>query len=223
MNTNLLTARRLGLAAILAILALGAGPVPAQHDGAQDTDAKGNDPMAAIAADDDDDFGPGGGRFEGRMGRRLGLTEGQQDAVAKIHEAGRARDLPLRKQLRQLRHDLKGEMMKDEPSEKAALAIVSRLGDVRTKLQSGRLSDRLAVRALLTEEQREHLPQWGLEGERGGRGERGGPRAGHMRGGRGGPGCDASACDGNGPGRGGPGQGPRGPRGPRWHQERDAD
>ncbi|MBK6734613.1 MAG: Spy/CpxP family protein refolding chaperone [bacterium] len=218
MNTNPITARRLGLAAILAILALGAGPVPAQHDESQDRDA-----MPAIAADDDDDFGPGGGRFEGRMGRRLGLTEGQQDAVAKIHEAGRARDLPLRKQLRQLRHDLKGEMMKDEPSEKAALAIVSRLGDVRTKLQSGRLSDRLAVRALLTEEQRERLPQWGLEGERGGRGERGGPRAGHMRGGRGGrggPGCEAPACDGNGPGRGGPGQGPRGPR---WHQERDAD
>jgi Spy/CpxP family protein refolding chaperone len=218
MNTNPFTARRLGLAAILAILALGAGPVPAQHDAAQDSKA-----MPAIAADDDDFAGPGGGRFEGRLGRRLGLTDAQQEAVAKIHEAGRARDLPLRKQLRQLRHDLKGEMMKDEPSEKAALTIVSRLGDVRTKLQSGRLSDRLAVRALLTEEQRERLPQWGLEGERGGRGERGGPRAGHMRGGRGGrggPGCEAPACDGNGPGRGGPGQGPRGQR---WHQERDAD
>ena len=32
MNTNLITARRLGLAALLAILALGAGAVPAQHD-----------------------------------------------------------------------------------------------------------------------------------------------------------------------------------------------
>lgn len=221
MNTNLLTARRLGLAALLAILALGAGPVPAQDD-----NERGSDPTAAIAAADDGFFGPGGGRFEGRLGRRLGLTDGQQEAVAKIHEAGRARDLPLRKQLRQLRHDLKGEMMKDAPSEKAALAIVARLGDVRTKLQSGRLSDRLAVRALLTEEQRERLPQWGLEGERGGRGERGGARVGHMRGGRGGPGgsrgpgCDGAVCDGNGPGRGRSGQGPRGPR---WHQERDAD
>ena len=172
--------RRALLGVVLAVLATAAIPVLAQDD---DLAADGPDVpgMAARADADDDtaDFDPG---FRARMARRLELTDAQQDAIAKIFEAGRARDLPLRKQARLLRHDLQGEMMKDDPSEKTVLALSKQAGDLRSQLQAGRLLDRLAMRKLLTEDQRDKLMMIG-----GGRGgfDPGGPRGPYMHGGRG--------------------------------------
>lgn len=175
--------RRAFLALAVAILATAAIPVLAQDD---DLAADGPDVpgMAARAeADDDTDFEPG---FRARMARRLELTDAQQDAIGKIFDAGRARDLPLRKQVRLLQHDLQGEMMKDSPSEKSVLALSKQVGDLRSQLQAGRLLDRLAMRKLLTEDQRDKLM---MGGGRGGFGPDGfgpgGPRGAHMRGGRG--------------------------------------
>lgn len=216
--------------AALALAAIGATAVPAP---AQQDPIPGE--VALAAADDldlDDDgpgFGPGGGRFGDRMARRLDLSDAQREAIAKIHQDGRERDLPLRKQLRLLRHELQGEMMKDSPSEKAVLALAGKMGEVRTKLQSGRLADRLAVRAQLTDEQRDRMLAMGGPGGRGfgGRGFGGpgfdGPRGGRHGGGRGmrgGPGCDGDGPDGDGPRGDGPGRGPRG-QGPRWQQDAD--
>lgn len=178
------TRRALAVLAV-ALLASAALPVLAQDD---DLAADGPDipGMAARAEADDDnaDFEPG---FPARMARRLELTDAQQDAIAKIFEAGRARDLPLRKQVRLLKHDLQGEMMKDDPSEKAVLALSKQAGDLRSQLQAGRLLDRLAMRKLLTEDQRDKLMMMG--GGRGGFGPDGfgpgGPRGASMHGGRG--------------------------------------
>lgn len=203
---DLLTNRRAVLRALLTILLVGAAPALAQGP-----DFAADEPEPAeLTADDDGDgsFGPGGGmRFE-RLARRLGLNDEQREAVAGIHESGRARDLPLRKQLRQLRHEMQGEMMKDSPSEKVVVALVREMGELRTKIQTGHLQDRLAVRGLLTAEQRD---QWLMSGEhrrgsrRGGgggsNGRHGGPRWHDHRGPHGdgtGPQAD---CPVGGPGR----------------------
>lgn len=201
---------RCALALALLVIAMTAAPALAQRDAPRGAGRAAA--MAATEDQDDADYGRGG-RFGDRLARRLDLDDGQRDAIAKIHAAGHERDLPLRKQLRRLRHELKGEMMKDAPSAKAVQDLAVRIGEVRTKLQSGRLGDRLEVRAQLTEQQRDRLLAMGGagDGHRGGR--HGGRVGGWNRQGRGAP-----DCDGDGPRRGGPGQGPRGPRG-----QQDAD
>ncbi len=178
--------RRLAAALALAILAACALPVLAQD---ADLEADGPD-IAGLAArpggDDGDDFAPG---FPARLARRLELTDAQQDAIAKIHEAGRARDLPLRKQARLVRHELQGEMMKDAPAEKTVLALAKQANDLRGQIQAGRLLDRLAVRKLLTPEQCDKLLAIGGMGGGfgpGGPGREGmGPRGAFLRGERG--------------------------------------
>ena len=146
--------------------------------------------------------GPGDGRDAGHQARgmaaRLELTDAQSEAMAKIRAEGQARDVPLRKQLRQLRHELKGEMMKDEPSEKAAAGLARQMGEVRTRLQTARLQDRLAMRQLLTAEQRD---KWLMMGDGAGRGGRGRMHDGACgKAGASGRGRGGSECDGTGPG-----------------------
>lgn len=197
---------RRALALALLVITMAATPALAQREGRF---GGGRAADAAGAADlDDAGFGCDG-RFGDRLARRLDLDDGQREAIAKIHAAGRERDLPLRKELRRLRHELKGEMMKDTPSEKAVQDLAARIGQARTSLQAGRLSDRLAVRAQLTEQQRDRMLAMGGAGD-GQRGRRDGGR----HGGWNRPGRGAPECDGEGPRQGGRGQGPRGPRAP---------
>lgn len=206
---------RCALALALLVITMAATPALAQREGRF---GAGRAAATASAADlDDADLdGAGfdrGGRFGDRLARRLDLDDGQREAIAKIHAAGRERDLPLRKELRRLRHELKGEMMKDTPSGKAVQDLAARIGEARTSLQAGRLSDRLAVRGQLTEQQRDKMLAMGGPGD----GQRGG-RDGGRHGGWNRPGRGGADCDGDGPRRGGRGQGPRGPR-----AQQDAD
>ena len=87
---------------------------------------------------------------------------------------------------RLLEHDLQGEMMKDDPSEKAALALARQIGDLRTQMQAGRLQDRLAMRKHLSPAQRDKLMM--MREARGGFGPGFGPgmgpRGAFMHGGR---------------------------------------
>jgi Spy/CpxP family protein refolding chaperone len=196
---DLLTNRRAVLTALLTILLVGAAPALAQGP-----DFSADDPeSAALKGDDDDDesFGPGSGRRFEHLARQLDLSDEQREAVAGIHESGRARDLPLRKQMLLLRHQMQGEMMKDSPSEKAVVALARDLGELRTKIQIGHLQDRLAMRELLTAGQRDKLLMMGENGHGFRRGGGGGPR---------GPIGQGAGCDGAGPGRDRPDGGPRG-------------
>ncbi|MGD9548768.1 MAG: Spy/CpxP family protein refolding chaperone [Candidatus Krumholzibacteriia bacterium] len=119
-------------------------------------------------------FGPGhgggcGGAF---MAERLDLTEEQQAAIDKIREEGRKENLDLRKQMMRLRNELHGEMLKDDPSEKTVLDLTNRMGEIRTRLQGNRVKHQLAVRKVLTPEQRDRMLLMGDGGPRG-RGGRG--------------------------------------------------
>ncbi|MBU2499914.1 Spy/CpxP family protein refolding chaperone [bacterium] len=144
-------------------------------------------------------FGPGhGGGFGGAfMAERLDLTGEQQTAIDKIREEGRKENLELRKQMMRLRNELHGEMLKDDPSEKTVLDLTNRMGEIRTTLQGNRIKHQLAVRKVLTPEQRDLMLLMGEGGPRG-RGGRGGSGPGHDR-------CDGQGpgarCDGDGPGR----------------------
>lgn len=152
-------------------------------------------------------FGRASGRAGDLMARRLDLTDAQREAMTKLREEGRARDVPLRKQMQQLRNELKGEMLKDDPSDRTVTDLARQMGELRTRMQTGRLQDRLAMRKLLTPEQRDKLILMG-EGRRGGERGRGGMHGGR-RGGWNGRGGGGRGCDGTGPG----------PR----HRQRDRD
>ncbi len=215
------TPRRLAIAmallATLALVALASAQPPAR--------GAGDRPAAAARAGGEGSGAGWRGGLAGRLARQLDLNDAQREAVAKIESDGRARDLPLRKELRRLNHDLQGEMMKDAPSEKAVTALAAKIGELRVKLQTGRLLDRLAVREVLTPEQRDQLlaigERGGRPGPRGGRGGRGGfgrhggPGGHGWHGWHGGPqGGPVGACDGTRPGPGGRFPGCPGPFGP---------
>lgn len=151
--------------------------------------------------------GPGAGRFGDGRGRgggaklaeRLDLNDEQQEAIAKLRETNREQNLELRKQLMRLRNEFEGELLADEPGEKKLLQLVDEIGELKTEMQANRLKTRLAVRELLTPEQRDKMLGLGKRGARFGRGGRGG--------------CSAE-CDGHGAGRRGrrgkgAGHGPR--------------
>ncbi len=137
------------------------------------------------------------------MVERLGLSEDQQAAIEEIHSQARQGNLELRKEMMRLRNELQGEMLKDEPNEKAVLSLTEKIGEVRTDMQLNRAKARLAVRRQLTPEQRDMmLVIRGGIGGHGGPAGRHGPRAGfHGKGGPGGPGPHPD-CNGFGSGRG---------------------
>jgi Spy/CpxP family protein refolding chaperone len=163
----------------------------------------------------DDERGPRGaqrGPGVERLIRHLDLTAEQQEAIEKIREESRTKNAALAKETRLLRHELEGELMKDEPAESKVLELNARLGELRTERQGNRLAARLAVREQLTPEQRDRMlllqerrggRGQGSEFGRGGRGFRGHGR-GQGRGGCGGcEGCDGDrARGGRGSGRG---------------------
>ncbi len=92
-----------------------------------------------------------------RRADHLQLTEEQRAAIAEIREKGRKEKLALRKQMLRLQNELQGELLADEPSEAKVRELVAKQGEIRTQLQQNRLSQKLAIRKLLTAEQRDQL------------------------------------------------------------------
>ena len=110
-----------------------------------------------------------------RMAERLGLSEAQTEAIRAIQDKSREQGSETRKQILRLRNELEGLMLQDAPDAGAAAKLIRRIGELRTEQQVRRMETRLAVRAQLTEEQRERMPMMGHQGRsgHGGRGGRG--------------------------------------------------
>jgi len=105
-----------------------------------------------------------------RMTECLELSEAQVTAIETIHEQAAADSRELRKDLARLRNEKRGEMLKDEPSEKALAGIIESMGELRTEMQTIHMKARLAVREQLTEEQRDKMMTMGeRQGRRDGR------------------------------------------------------
>ena len=145
----------------------------------------------------DQDWQPGPEMRLERMARVLELTDEQKTAIGDLMDKHHDEQQALRVEMMRLRTELKGEMLKDEPSEKTVVALAGKMGELRTQKQVLRLKHQLAVRAQLTDAQQD---QWLLMGPGGkGRGGRHGRGDGPGQGGRRGPG----GCDNDGPhGRG---------------------
>lgn len=126
--------------------------------------------------------GDGFGFGPGLAALQLDLSEEQTASIEKIRDEGREKAVGLRKQMMLLRNELEGEMLTDEPSRKKVLDLNQKMGEVRTQLQANRLEHRLAVREVLTPEQRDRMllmkedGRWGRAGRSGMRHE--GMRAG---------------------------------------------
>jgi len=101
-----------------------------------------------------------------RLHHVLDLTEEQEASIEAILDESRVQGVELRKQQARLQNDIDGEMLADRPSEAELVALTEKLGVLRTELQVIRLKARLAVRAELTDEQRDQLL---LAGERRGK------------------------------------------------------
>ena len=106
--------------------------------------------------------GRGPGRAEGgpgdrleRMAARLDLTDEQTAAIEKIHDEGTADAARLRKELRRARHELEGVMLEDAPKADEVRKLAREAGDLETDLRILHLEKRLAVRKVLTPEQRD--------------------------------------------------------------------
>lgn len=145
---------------------------------------------------------PGSGKGKGpdfrlgRMAAHLELTDQQQASIKALKEDGRSEGIQVKKELARLKNQMEGEMLKDVPSEKTVLSLNEKMGALKTELKATRLKTRLAVRELLTPEQRDKMLTMRGNGRgREGRGE------GRSKGHRGGRefGRGMGQCDGSGP------------------------
>ncbi len=138
-------------------------------------------------------------RFE-RLAENLGLTQDQLDKLKELREQGFSQMAELRKEMARVQNDMRGEMLKDNPSEDALKKLVTKKSDIRARMEMARIEHRLAMRDILTEEQRDKLMMFRGRGGWGGFCDRpGGFRGGRMGHGRGmrGPGRGMGMRDGS--------------------------
>jgi Spy/CpxP family protein refolding chaperone len=154
-----------------------------------------------------------------RLADVLELSQDQIDRLEELRDQGFSQMADLRKEMARVDNDMRGEMLKDNPSEAALKKLVAKRSDIRGEMEMMQLEHRLAMRDILTQEQRDKLMM--LRGSGRGRGAWGGFGDGSrgfrgrgMRGGRGmgGPGrgmgmrgdgpCLGLGFDGMGPGYG---------------------
>ncbi len=92
-----------------------------------------------------------------RRADRLDLSEEQREQIESIHEAARDEVAGLRKDMLRLRHDIRGEMLEDDPDAGKLRRLAEQMGEIRTQLQIHRLETQLAVRGVLTPDQRDRM------------------------------------------------------------------
>jgi Spy/CpxP family protein refolding chaperone len=130
----------LAVLSLTALVLFGTGTAAAQRQGKGCTDGE---------------FGPG--HRQEMMTAHLELSEEQAATIEGIREAGQKKNLELRKELMRLRTDLEAEMLKDEPSEKAALDLMETMNGLQGEMKANGLKTRLEVRKQLTPEQRDKM------------------------------------------------------------------
>jgi Spy/CpxP family protein refolding chaperone len=119
--------------------------------------------------------GPGLHQRMGRVGPMAGLdlTDAQKARFAEIRKDGEAKRTDLRKQLMRLRNDMRGEMLKDNLDRRKIVALAENIGSVQARLGVHRAEQMLAMREMLTPEQRDkwltrpHRGKRGMHGMRG--------------------------------------------------------
>ncbi len=89
------------------------------------------------------------------IAERLDLSDEQVKQFEEIHEGKREKRIAFQKEMRQLRHNLEGVMMEDDPDAGRARNLTEAIGALHTKMQVDMLDMRLTLRSILTQEQRD--------------------------------------------------------------------
>jgi Spy/CpxP family protein refolding chaperone len=139
-----------------------------------------------------------------RMAACLDLSDQQIDEIQKLWTGRMSDRATLRTEMMRIQNELRGEMLKDAPDLNAVKKLAAKRGEIQTKMQVSRFETQLAMREILTPQQRDRWMAMRGSGMRAsgmrGSGMRGGfrdadrgPRRGKIGQGRG-------WCDGTGPG-----------------------
>jgi Spy/CpxP family protein refolding chaperone len=110
-----------------------------------------------------------------RHADRLHLDDATREQIRALAAAGRERSEPRHEVLRRLHDEMHALLSSDAPDTDAVMAKAEEIGRAETELHKERLRTMLAIRALLTPEQRSELvrihEEWrARRGERGGGG-----------------------------------------------------
>jgi Spy/CpxP family protein refolding chaperone len=109
-----------------------------------------------------------------RFADELGLSQEQMDQLKELREQGFSQMADFRKDMARVDNEMRGEMLKDNPSADVMRKLVAKRSDLRGKMEMMRIEHRLAMRDILTEEQRDKMMMFRGRGGRGGFGD--GPR-----------------------------------------------
>ena len=129
----------------------------------------------------------------GPVHSQLNLTEDQQKQITALRVAHQKEMQPLQNDIAIKQAELQKYRSADKPDMAQINSTIDAIGKLKTDLQKKRVAHQLAVRALLTDEQKLIFDAKGSRGGKGGKGGKGG------YGGNGGGGCNGG-CGGRGPG-----------------------
>lgn len=88
------------------------------------------------------------------LDRLPGITEQQKEEIKKIHLQTMKAQQPLKNEKDELQAKLKTLTTVDQPDTKAVNAVIEKIGSINTEMMKKRISEKLSIRNLLTEEQR---------------------------------------------------------------------
>jgi Spy/CpxP family protein refolding chaperone len=132
----------------------------------------------------------------GPMHSELNLTEEQQKQITALRVAHQKEIQPLRNDIAIKQAELQKYRSADKPDMVQINSTIDAIGKLKTEIQKKSVAHQLAVRALLTDEQKLIFDAKGPRGGKGGKGGKGGYGG---NGGNGGGGCNGG-CGGRGPG-----------------------
>lgn len=170
-NLNKKFGNKILLIGLAALLAVSSGTALAQQPGY----GRGGGQRGYFGGPDNGRFGAGvrGMGPEMRLemlAERLDLTDEQSTAISAIREEQRAENLELRKELMRLRNARQGQMLKDGPAKGEVLGLTDQMNKVRGEMRLNAMETRLAVREVLTQEQRDKMLMMRMDGRQGRRG-----------------------------------------------------
>ena len=92
-----------------------------------------------------------------RLADRLDLAEKQIDQIKELREERLSERIELRKEMLRIQNELRGELLEDNPDADRVKKLAIKKGEIRTQMEIARLEHRLAMREILTPEQRDKL------------------------------------------------------------------
>ena len=146
MEKTMKTMKNAFLMVIAALMVISLQAQPGPGNGPRDGSGSGNGPQ---------------GPKEGKWMQSLKLTEDQQQQIGQLRTAQQSEAQEIRAQLKIKEAELDAAMIKEDG--KKANALVSEINTLQGKLMSQRVNHQLAVKALLTDDQKVIFDQHILE------------------------------------------------------------